>query len=70
MSKIQNKIRELTATKILIDGQEIVVNHILHCTMLHGKVHQFLTETISSQRCSIFDAPSKEMNDLECVLKI
>ena len=60
MKKIQDEIKKLTATKIIIDGREITVNHILHCTMLDGKVRQVLTETISSQRCSIYNALPKK----------
>lgn len=69
MENMQNQIRELVPTKICIEGCEICVNHILHCTMCDGKVRQVLTHTVLSQRCSICDALPSEMNNLETIYK-
>ena len=69
MDNIQEQVRKLIPTKVVLDGHEIIIKHTLFCTMLDGKVRQVLTETISSQRCSLCDALPSEMNNLEKILK-
>lgn len=69
MSNIQKQARKLAPVRIVVEGREIFVNFTLHSTMLDGKVRQVLTDTVSSQRCSICAATPTEMNQIELVLK-
>lgn len=69
MQDIESQANKLIPAKIVVEGHEVFVNFTLHCTMLDGKVRQVLTDTISSQRCSICECTPKEMNKLDIVLQ-
>lgn len=56
MTLVKQKIVNLKGTKICLKGKQITINHTLLCTMIDGKTRQVLTETESSQRCTVCGA--------------
>lgn len=64
ISYVQNEIKNLTPTKVNIDGKEFAYNHILKMTMIDGKVCNAVTNTTSTSRCYICGATSKDFNNL------
>lgn len=69
MNLLKQQIADLKPTKICLKGKTITINHTLLCTMIDGKTRQVLTETESSQRCTVCGVLPKEINDLEIVRK-
>lgn len=69
LANIEEQIQGLEPTKINVKGIDIQIKHSLLCTMIDGRVRQVITKTISTQRCCIYGAPPKEMNNLDVILK-
>lgn len=61
---IENQISNLRCTIVQYDERNISVKHVLILSMIDGKVSNALTETASSQKCSICGALPKHMNSI------
>ena len=60
---VEEQIKSLAPTEVLIGGRVYSISHILLLTMVDGKICNTLTET-SSQRCYVCKAIPKEMNNI------
>lgn len=69
VSQIESEIKALIPTKINIAEKEIKVVHLLHLTMVDGKVVTVLTNTSSNASCVICKATPVEMNNLDNLSK-
>lgn len=67
MNEMRADINALKPTTLEIERKKIKVHHILHLTMIDGKVEHVLTDTSSCAVCSICKASPKEMNDLRAI---
>ncbi|XP_073951828.1 uncharacterized protein [Choristoneura fumiferana] len=63
------QIKHLTASRIKLQTCEVKVYHKLLFTMVDGKVCNAATNTLSTMRCYICKATSKQFNDLEIMEK-
>lgn len=64
-NEIEEQIRQLQPTNIILGGRMIHFKHMPICTMLDGKTVNVLTETKSTQACNVCKATPTHMNDLE-----
>lgn len=62
--RVQNEINNLRPTILQHDNSTITVRHVLHFTMLDGKVAQHVTNTTASSNCFVCGARPSEMNDI------
>jgi len=62
--RVQSEIQDLRDTEIECNGHMIRINHILHSTMIDGKIATIITNTTSSSNCTICGAKPSEMNQL------
>lgn len=67
VQQIEEKVRNLEPSTILIYGKNIKIIHKLIFTMIDGKVANAVTGTKSTLSCYICKAMPKEMNDLDNV---
>lgn len=65
INQINNSINGLTATEFDLCGKHFTVNHTFIMTMVDGKVCNAATGTISTSRCYICGATSKDFNNLD-----
>lgn len=65
--EIKEEIDDLHPTIVDIEGGSIEVDHKLYCTMIDGKICNYLTKTKSSQVCFICKASPKQMNKLNLI---
>ena len=61
---IESQILMLLPTEVTVLGCRVNVRHEFLLTMIDGKICNALTSTSSAQRCYIYRATLKEMNDL------
>lgn len=66
--RVENEIKHLRETEINLYGRIFKVRHILHFTMIDGKVAQAVTNTASSSNCFICGAKPSEMNNISRLL--
>ncbi|XP_034192452.2 uncharacterized protein LOC117609839 [Osmia lignaria lignaria] len=66
---IKRQESELTTFKTIFDGKCISVVYQLALTMIDGKVCNAITGTLSTQRCYLCGATSKDFNDIDAVLQ-
>ncbi|KAH9631334.1 hypothetical protein HF086_007669 [Spodoptera exigua] len=64
ISYVQDSVRLLNSTKVILQNKEYEFEHILKMTMVDGKVCNAATGTKSTSRCYICGATSKTFNDL------
>lgn len=69
MAFVENQIKTLVPTSIIINNKIVNVEHKLLFTMVDGKVCNAITNTKSAQRCYLCGATSKEFNNIEVLLK-
>lgn len=66
MTNIKSQIQHLEPTIILQSTQNLPCNHILHMTMIDGKIATVLSEkTKSTMCCPVCGASPKDMNNLD-----
>lgn len=68
IGKIENQIKDILPTKVLIDNKEKLIHHNFQLTMIDGKMFGVITDS-STQTCGICGATPKSMNNIELVLK-
>lgn len=66
---IEAQERNLVPFQTVIDGKKININFKLVLTMIDGKVCNSITNTLSSMRCYLCGATSKEFNDIDKMLQ-
>lgn len=66
---IDEQISNLQASKLNIQFNDVLVKHILHFTMIDGKLCNAVTENTSTQRCYLCNLTSKDFNNIDKVLK-
>lgn len=62
---VEDEIKALKPFNVTIAGINVSITYELYLTMIDGKVLTVITETKSSQRCSICKALPKEFNNLK-----
>jgi hypothetical protein len=67
---IENQIKLLLPTQVVVAGQEVFVFHKMLFTMVDGKVCNAITSTSSAQVCYICAASPKEMNAIDDAVRI
>lgn len=67
-NRVENEVKNLRKTTMLIEEREVQVNHTLLFTMIDGKVCNAITETSSTQKCFICGASSRSFNDIDSML--
>lgn len=65
---IESQIAELKITEFNLLGSNINIFHKLSLTMIDGKVCNAITQTLSCQKCNIYEASRKEMNAIDMVI--
>jgi hypothetical protein len=65
---IEQQLRAITLTTLILKEKSISFNHIPFCTMMDGKTCNVLTQTASTQSCNICKVTPKDINNLEKVL--
>jgi hypothetical protein len=63
---IENQIKSLEPTKVIIGSSNLKINNKLLLTMITGKVCNAITET-SSQVCYIYGVSPKNMNNIDFI---
>jgi len=58
-AEIDEKLRNLTCTKVKLNEETYLVFHETHCTMIDGKICQYITFTSSASVCSFCGATPK-----------
>jgi len=66
-AEIDEKLRNLTCTKVKVNEETYLVFHETHCTMIDGKICQYITFTSSASVCSFCGATPKQMNDINAI---
>jgi len=66
-AEIDEKLRNLTCTKVKVDEEMYLVFYERHCTMIDGKICQYITFTSSASVCSFCGATPKQMNDINAI---
>lgn len=69
ITSTENEIASLKLTEICLDEKDVTIQHKLVLSMIDGKVSNVITNTASSQRCSICGATPSCMNNLESIEK-
>lgn len=65
ISYIESQIEKLNLSEIILNSEVIKVKHLFLFTMVDGKVCNAATNTLSTMRCYICKATSKDFNKLE-----
>lgn len=66
--RVENEIKTLVDSTIKLKERIIKVNHILMLVMIDGKVCNAITDTLSTQRCYLCGATSKEFNSIDIMI--
>lgn len=67
VDRVKEQIAKLNPTKFYKGTKVLCISHVLHLTMVDGKVCQALSKTPSSSSCYICGAKPSEMNSLDTV---
>ncbi|CAG9840685.1 unnamed protein product [Diabrotica balteata] len=64
ISYVEESAKNLTHTKVVLNGNTFMFDHVFKMTMIDGKVCNAATNTKSTSRCYICGATSKDFNNL------